>query len=37
MDPVYIGVISGLVLVCAFMVGLFLYLYRSEVEYHVID
>jgi hypothetical protein len=37
MDPVYIGVISGLVLLVAFMVGLFLYLCRSEGEYHAID
>jgi hypothetical protein len=37
MDPVYIGVISVLVLLVAFMFGLFLYLYRSEGEYHAMD
>lgn len=40
MDPVYIGAISGLVLLVAFMLGLFLYMCRSEIvdiRYHELD
>ena len=31
MDPVYIGVISGLVLLCVSMLGLFVYFCRSDI------
>ena len=40
MDPVYIGAISGLVLLFAMMLALFAYLCRSEIvdaRYHALD
>lgn len=40
MDPVYIGVISGLVVLFAFALGVLIYVCKNEIEssrYHTLD